>query len=144
MVGETLADDALERFGGAGAIIKAVSGAGVIAELEFRQIAMKVLLPAVLIDALHPVLKNRERAFHGVGADGGIIADIAAEAVEGGAVSGELAADFLIHLGLVSHKPGFAADVGAHDRMDLVGAILELRARLAWLDRIIGMLPREA
>ena len=44
----------------------------VVAEIEFGPVAMKALLPAVLINALHATLENREVAFDRVGMHGAI------------------------------------------------------------------------
>ena len=44
-------------------VIEAERGARVVAEIKFREIAMQMLLAAVLIDAAHPALENREVAF---------------------------------------------------------------------------------
>jgi hypothetical protein len=38
-----------------------------VAEIEFRQIAMQMLLAAMLIDAFHAALKDRKEAFRRIG-----------------------------------------------------------------------------
>jgi hypothetical protein len=56
-VGAALAGDALERFVGALAVIEADGGTVGIAEIELRQIAVEMLLRAMLVDAPIPRLK---------------------------------------------------------------------------------------
>jgi hypothetical protein len=41
----------------------------IVAELEFGQVTMEMVLSAVLIDAAHPALEDREHALNGVGVD---------------------------------------------------------------------------
>jgi hypothetical protein len=43
-ISEALAHDALEPFGGAGGIVEAVGGAGVVAELELGKVAVQVVI----------------------------------------------------------------------------------------------------
>ena len=72
MVGEALADDALQQRVGAVAVIAAKSLTVGVAEVKFSQIAVQVLLLAVLVDALHPALEDAEIAFDGVGVQFGV------------------------------------------------------------------------
>ena len=44
--------------------------AGVVAKIKFRQIAMQMLLAAMLVDAFHAAFEDREIAFDGVRMDG--------------------------------------------------------------------------
>jgi hypothetical protein len=48
----------------------------VITEIKFHQIPMKVLLAAVLINALHAALKDAEKALNRVGVDRAILKGI--------------------------------------------------------------------
>ncbi len=48
-------------------ILNAYCGAIVVTEIEFRQIAVQVLLGTMLIDAAHSALENREVAFDRIG-----------------------------------------------------------------------------
>ena len=68
-IGQPLADDALHGAGGALHVIYAEPNAIAIAEIELRQIAVQMLLAAMLVDALHAALEDRVVAFDGVGAD---------------------------------------------------------------------------
>src|SRR5690349_4834560 len=66
-IGEALADAALYGCVGARHVVNAQRDAMVVPEVELAQIAMQVLLTAVLIDALHTALEDREVALDGVG-----------------------------------------------------------------------------
>ncbi len=48
------------------AVVGAEAFAIIVAELELCELAVKVLLGAVLIDTLHAAFEDRERAFNGV------------------------------------------------------------------------------
>ena len=52
---------------GAVKIVEAKRGAGVVAEIKFREIAVQVLFVTVLINALHSALEDGEIAFNGIG-----------------------------------------------------------------------------
>ena len=77
MIGEPLAFDAFDSGFGAVNVAVAEPNAMVVAEVKFREIAVQMLLVAVLINSLHAALEDRERAFDGVGVDLG--ADIFAD-----------------------------------------------------------------
>jgi hypothetical protein len=47
-------------------VVKAEGGSGVKAEIKFREIAVKVLLFAVLVRAAHTAFEHAEIGFHGV------------------------------------------------------------------------------
>lgn len=64
---EALSSDALERNIGTHRIVDAKFDAVVLAEIEFSQIALQVLLAAALIRADHAALEDREEAFERVG-----------------------------------------------------------------------------
>ena len=51
------------------AIVDAERGAVIVAEIKLRQIAVQVLLAAVLVDAAHSTLEHREVAFDRIGRD---------------------------------------------------------------------------
>lgn len=89
----------------------------VIAEIELRQIAVQMLLGAVLVDALHAALKDGIVSLYGVGADDAIafVTDVLLVGVFDGLVAGKAAADLGIPRRFVSHQPGLARDVGAND-----------------------------
>jgi hypothetical protein len=68
-VRQALALDPKGGPGGASHVVHAKCHAGVVSELELGRVAVKVLLSAVLTDALHASFEDRERAFDGVRAD---------------------------------------------------------------------------
>ena len=70
-VGQPFADDALQSFYRAVLIVNAKRDAVGVAEVKLRQVAMQVLLLAMLIDALHAALENRIVALDRVSRDGG-------------------------------------------------------------------------
>jgi len=63
MIRQALALTGLNGRNGAGFIINAQRLAMVIAEIKFGQIAMQMLLAAMLVHAAHTALENREVAF---------------------------------------------------------------------------------
>jgi hypothetical protein len=64
---ESLASEAFNRDAGPLRIVNAELRAGVHAEVEFRQIAIKVLLVHVLVHADQTALEDRKEAFKGIG-----------------------------------------------------------------------------
>jgi hypothetical protein len=96
-IGQTLTSSALNREGAPFGIVHAQGNAVRISEIELAQIAVQVLLGAMLIDALHASLEDRIVAFNRVGGD--IAANVLIGAVGDGLVAFELAADFLIDVG---------------------------------------------
>ena len=58
-IGESLADRALNRAGGALNVIYAQPDAIAISEIEIRKIPVQMLLCAVLVDAIHAALEDR-------------------------------------------------------------------------------------
>src|ERR1700681_1766461 len=68
-VRQALADDSFERALGALHIVHAEPHAVAIPEIEFRQVAVQVLLGAMLIHALHATLEDRIEAFDRIGGD---------------------------------------------------------------------------
>src|SRR3954467_14748032 len=75
-----------------------------IAEIELREIAVKVLLSSELIDAPHPSLEDREIAFDGVGMGGA--AHILAHAVIDSGMPAEAQREGAIMVGFVGHQLG--------------------------------------
>jgi hypothetical protein len=72
-VSQPLADDPLEAFNCPRLVIKAVGNARVVAELELGNVAVQVMLCAVLVHAAHAALEDRERPLDGVRVDRAII-----------------------------------------------------------------------
>ena len=62
-IGEALPADTLQGNIGSGGVVKAQFHAVIGAEIEFGQIALQVLFPAMLIGPDHAALKDREEAF---------------------------------------------------------------------------------
>src|SRR4051812_25569648 len=48
-------------------IVHAKSNAVVVAEIEFVEVTLQVLRPAVLVGTLHPAFEDAEQALNGVG-----------------------------------------------------------------------------
>src|SRR4051794_19051219 len=69
-IGQALADHAQQRCISTRRVVHAQSDAVGVAELELREVAVQVLLAAVLVDACHSALEQAERSFDGVGVDG--------------------------------------------------------------------------
>ena len=86
-VGKALPDDALQCPIGAREIVHAERLAGIVSEIELGEVAVQMLLGAVLIDANHPALEDAKDAFDGVGVDG--VAHVLADRMLHGAVLGE-------------------------------------------------------
>src|SRR6266849_6422874 len=87
LISEPLADHSAKQFLGALFVAPSVRLAMVVAEVELGEVAVQVIVRAVLIDALHAALEDREEAFDGIGVNGRIErGDIFALAVSGEAV----------------------------------------------------------
>jgi hypothetical protein len=84
-IGQTLAGETAKGLAATLPIIAAVRDPVVVAELELRDIPMQMLLGAMLIDALHAALEDREAAFNRVGMNAATA--IFASAVVDGAVA---------------------------------------------------------
>src|SRR6202051_995213 len=97
-IGQPLADSALNRAGGALNVIYAEPNAVAISEIELRQIAVQMLLLAMLVDAFHAALEDRIVALNGVGRN--IVADVFLGLVVHGVVAEKLAAQPAIQRGL--------------------------------------------
>lgn len=127
-VGQTLADDALETFGGALAVVEAILRPRVVAELELGKVAVQMVLGAMLIHAAHTALEDGERTLNGVRVDGAVVEiDIVESGMDGRAMLAELATNLAVHLGFVGHQARFAADVVENDRVNVgSGAVLDM------------------
>ena len=113
MIGEALSDDASQRNIGTGPIIESVGDAVVIAELELTSIAMQVLLVAVLVDAAHTALEDREIAFNGIGVN--VAPNILASAMHNEIVRCKIVVQLAILTSFVGVDGGFLGDVRAQD-----------------------------
>jgi len=105
-------------------VIYAEPNAIAIAEIKLSEIAVQVLLAAMLIDALHAALEDRIVVLDGIGADDALalIAHIFIIAVLDGIVAREPPAYVVIMARFVGHQRAFAGDVLAHDVMNLTRA----------------------
>lgn len=122
VVGEALADHTAKDQVCALSVLDTSCRAVGVAEVIFRQIAVQVLLAAMLVDAPHPALEDAEVAFDGVGVDGA--AHVLARAVVHALMVGNVERDEAIDGAFVGHDASFAADVGGDNRFDFVGAHL--------------------
>ena len=69
LIGEALPNEAGQHEIRALYVIYAEANAVAIAEAKFREITVKVLFLAVLVNAFHAALENRIVAFNGIGVD---------------------------------------------------------------------------
>jgi hypothetical protein len=67
LVGETLSNDTLKSKIGPRNVMYAKLDTIAILEIEFREIAVKMLLGTVLVNALHAALEDRIVALDGIG-----------------------------------------------------------------------------
>ena len=65
-IGETLANDALERLVGTCAVVHTERNPVVVPEIELGKVAIQMLPAAMLINAGHSALEDAEEAFDGV------------------------------------------------------------------------------
>lgn len=97
-------------------VLDTVRLAVVVSEVELRDIAVKVIVGAVLIDALHSALEDREEPFNRVRMNvRTIVGDILALFVVNHAMLGKGASNQLVTVVLVRHELGFAREVSQHD-----------------------------
>ena len=102
---------------GALGIFDAKARAVAIAEIELGEIAMQVSFAAMLIDALHAALEDREEAFDGVGVN--VAANVLASGVAHECVSSELGTELGIEAAFVGVQGALARDVANHDVADV-------------------------
>ena len=69
LIGQPLANDAADGLDGPLKVLDAEGAAMIIPEIELREIAVKMVPSAMLIDSLHTTLEDREIALDGVGVD---------------------------------------------------------------------------
>ena len=108
-VGEALADRTLNGAGSAARTVDHKRGTVGITEIELGKVAVQMLLAAVLIDALHAALEDREATLDGVGID--IATAIFPDRVIDGLVGCELLAENLVEPGLIGDQTRFLGDV---------------------------------
>jgi hypothetical protein len=115
-IGKPLADDAKKRLIGAGLIVHAERDAVIVAEIELGEVAVQVLLRAMLVDALHPALEDRKVALNGVRMH--IAANILAKGMPDGLMTGRMGRDVAVEAALIGMDVRFAGAVLRHDDID--------------------------
>jgi hypothetical protein len=122
LIGEALPNDAGQRAFRALRIIYVEADAIAIADVKFREVAVKVLLLAVLVNAFHAALENRVIAFNSVSVDfhAAFVISVAifAARMVNGVMLGELASKLGIAVGLIGHDMRLAGQILANDRND--------------------------
>ncbi len=138
-ISQPLAFDTHERALSASSVIIAGLDPVRVAEIELSQISVKVLLPAMLVDADHAALEDTIESLNGVGANGDVglmigVSVFLARVVHN-AMSRELFPKALLALGFVGHQVAFARNVLSNDWSDmLLGRVLDMeRASFASL-----------
>jgi hypothetical protein len=127
-IGEPLANDTLHDPSGTLYVIYAEPDTIAIPEIKLRQLAVQMLLTAMLIDALHSALEDRIVALDRISVDVAV-ADIFVGAVLDGFVAGEPLTDVLVVTSLIGHQRGFAGDVIADDIVNLPDAsVVDVKA----------------
>jgi hypothetical protein len=123
-IGEPLPFDAQQRALGAGGVINPKLDAIGVAKIELREIAVKVLFAAVLINPDHAALEDAVKTLNGVGGDQGsgrtVMIGVFLARVINLAMRGELFSDLGILSAFVGHDVRFASDVGANDRRKII------------------------
>jgi len=92
----------------------------VVSAIELCNVAVQVLLGAVLIDALHAALEDAVVALKGVCV--GIAPDVLARAMRDKLMAGEDASELRVLTGLIRHDGGLFGDVRADDRHEMGGS----------------------
>ena len=101
-IGEPLANDTLEHRIGAVRVVVAEGDTVAVAEIELCQIALQMLLAAMLVDATHPALEDRKEAFDRIGMDAA--ASVLAALVVDAQVVGEFLAGGLVPARLIGEE----------------------------------------
>lgn len=117
LIGEPLADHTAQQFFSAFVVLDSKRLAIVVAEIELGHVTVKMVVRAVLIDAFHAALEDREKTFDGVGVDGRVnLGNVFALAVPGKGVTSKVFVDVFVLPGLVGHDVRLAGDVSLKDR----------------------------
>jgi hypothetical protein len=117
MIGQALAVRAFDRRQRPVNVAAPPRDPVIVSEIKFREIAVQMLLGAVLIDAFHAALEDGIVAFDGVGGD--LAAYIFLFAVVHRAMVFELAANFHVVPRFVGHQAAFPTDVRPQDRRNV-------------------------
>lgn len=117
-IGEPLADDPAQRLGSPLFVVNALCYPRIVPEIELRQVAMKMPLAAVLIDARHAALEDREEPFQGIGV--GFAAHPFFFLMVHGLMIGVLAGDPTVVSGFVGHDGRLALDLVGQDGADVL------------------------
>lgn len=89
-IGQPLPDHARQQHIRARYVVDAISDPVAIAEIELGQIAIQMIMTAVLVNTLHPALEDTEESFDGIGVN--VTAHIFTNPVAYDTVLNELAA----------------------------------------------------
>src|SRR5437762_13175368 len=120
LIGEPLALHAEQKNLGAVLIFDAERLAIAIAEIEFSKVAVQVIVPAVLVDALHSALEDREESFDGVGVHAPVsLRNVLLEHVAGEVYPDKHLADAEVLTGFVVHHAGAPVCVGPETGEDV-------------------------
>src|SRR5271169_3787386 len=95
-----------------------------MAEIEFGQIAVKVLLAAMLIDAFHSALEHGIEAFRAIDADADTAQAIGVGVFLAGMINHAVFVKQLVKaavgIGLVGHDMRFFGNIRLHNRNDVL------------------------
>jgi hypothetical protein len=116
-IGQSLAARTLDRASGALGIVNSELDAVRVAEIELSEVAVKVSLAAMLIDARHTALENAEEAFDGLRVS--VAANPFFFAVIYSFMAGEAAGDRAVHVGLIDAEMAGGGGVLQDDAADL-------------------------
>lgn len=114
---EALTSHALKRNLTPPNIINTIRDSIVVTEIKFCSVAVKVLLAAVLVDALHAAFKDAVKALNGIGVDLWLLAPrVFAFAVGGEVVARKFVCKFGVLLCFVGEYHCLFSNVFAQDR----------------------------
>src|SRR6185437_1885393 len=122
LIGQPPSNRATKQDFGALGIFDAVRLPIVVAEVELGHIALQMIVRAMLIDALHAALEDREEAFDGIGVNVAVHRrNVLALAVVGVAVAMKQLAENLILVRLVGHEVRGARNIFGEERIQGLG-----------------------
>jgi hypothetical protein len=118
-ISEPLPNNTTKRRLSATHVVDAQRHPVIVAEIEFRQIPVQVLLAGVLVNALHSTLEDAEIALNRVGVDRAVIrVNVFLLAVAHDAMPREVLVKIVVVAAFVVHDAGFLGDVCLKDRHD--------------------------
>ena len=117
LIREPLTADTLEQSGSAFLVVDALRFAVVVAEVEFRNVALKMLLADVLVNPGKATLENREEPFNRVRRH--VTASVFLASMVHAGVLRELLANAPVARGFVGHKVRAAVNLAAENRLEV-------------------------